>query len=292
VKKVEFLIITGMSGAGKSFVLKVLEDWDFFCIDNLPPALIPKFAELYRQMDWQKNVALVVDIRLGNFFDQLTAVFQDFAKTGFEYDLLFLDCSDEKLIRRYKETRRRHPLAADGRVSNGILMERETLSRVREISTVIIDTSDMTTAVLKQKVAEMFFKGKSDSGFNVTIVSFGFKFGIPTDADMVIDVRFLPNPFYVEELRHKSGHDKEVANYIMQSEVVGEFLAKQGDLIDFLLPQFIKEGKAQLVIAIGCTGGMHRSVFVSNMLADRFKVQGYKVRKEDRDLAKNLKSGN
>jgi UPF0042 nucleotide-binding protein len=148
----------------------------------------------------------------------------------------------------------------------------------------------MATAELKQKIAEMFFKGKSDSGLGITIVSFGFKFGIPTDADMVIDVRFLDNPFYVERLRHKNGHDKEVANYIMQSPVTGEFLAKQGDLLDFLLPQFVKEGKSQLVIAIGCTGGMHRSVFVANALADRLKVQGYKVRKEDRDLAKNLKA--
>ena len=290
MKKAQFLVITGMSGAGKSFVLKVLEDWDFFCIDNLPPALIPKFAELYRQMDWHKNVALVLDIRLGSFFDQLTAVFRDFTKMGFEYDLLFLDCSDEKLIRRYKETRRRHPLAADDRISNGISLEREALSRVRELSTVIIDTSDMTTAQLKEKVAEIFFKEKSDVGFNITIVSFGFKFGIPTDADMVIDVRFLDNPFYVEGLRYKNGNDKEVANYIMKSPVTGEFLAKQGDLIDFLLPQFVKEGKSQLVIGIGCTGGMHRSVFVASVLADRLKLQGYKVRKEDRDLAKNVKS--
>jgi UPF0042 nucleotide-binding protein len=289
MKKAEFLVITGMSGAGKSFVLKVLEDWDFFCIDNLPPALIPKFAELYQQMDWHKNVALVLDIRLGSFFDQLTAVFQDFAKAGFEYDLLFLDCSDEKLIRRYKETRRRHPLAVDDRISNGISLEREALSRVRELSTVIIDTSDMTTAQLKEKVAEIFLKEKSDAGFNITVVSFGFKFGIPADADMVIDVRFLDNPFYVEGLRYKNGNDKEVANYIMQSPVTGEFLAKQGDLIDFLLPQFVKEGKLQLVIGIGCTGGMHRSVFVASVLAERLKVQGYKVRKEDRDLAKNVK---
>jgi UPF0042 nucleotide-binding protein len=286
-----FLIITGMSGAGKSYVLKVLEDLGFFCIDNLLPTLIPQFAELCQQMDaWNKNVALVVDIRLGALFEQLTTVLQGFANTGFKYDLLYLDCSDDRLIRRYKETRRRHPLAGAGRVSNGIAQERAALSQVRSMANYIVDTSDMTTAELKQYIMGTFFEGGAPGGvFNVSLVSFGFKYGIPTDADLVIDVRFLDHPFSVPELKKKNGNDQEIADFIMKSPVAREFLSKQGDLLDFLLPQFVKEGRTQLVVAVGCTGGMHRSVFIANMLASRIKGLGYRVRKEDRDLAKNIK---
>ena len=286
--KTRFLIITGMSGAGKSLVLRVLEDLEFFCVDNLPPSLIPKFAELYQQIEGRlKNVALVVDIRVGSFFTQFTRELADLDRQGFDYEMLFLDCSDEKLIQRYKETRRRHPLAKDGRVSHGINMEREILSKARSFATNIIDTSNMKDAELRQQIIGLFGSEGQESLFNITVVSFGFKYGIPTDADMVFDVRFLPNPFYVEDLRSKSGNDKPVIDYIKQWPVTNCFLLKLHDMLDFLVPEFIKEGKSQVIIAIGCTGGMHRSVFIVNWLADVLKTQGYKVRTEHRDLAKN-----
>lgn len=292
MKKSRFLIITGMSGAGKSLVLKALEDMDFFCVDNLPPTLIPKFAELYQHVDGKmdKNVALVVDIRVGIFFEQLSMVLEQFEKQGFVYDLLFLDCSDEKLVNRYKETRRRHPLATEDRISNGIKLERQLLADVRNIATNIIDTTNMKNADLKQRIREMFSIASPTSSFNVLILSFGFKYGLPTDADMVFDVRFLDNPFYIEELRYKSGNEPDVAEYIMRSPATEKFLDKLYDMMEFLLPYFIKEGKAQLVVGIGCTGGMHRSVFVANRLAEHLKNKNYKVRKEHRDIRKNVKS--
>lgn len=286
--KQRFVIITGMSGAGKSLVLKAMEDLDFFCIDNLPPALIPKFAELYEHMtDKAKSVALVVDIRAGIFFEELSIVLKQFDEQGFAYELLFLDCSDEKLIQRYKETRRRHPLVTEDRISNGIRQERELLNSVKVLSTSIVDTTNMTNLELKDRIIKMFSSDSQRPAFNVLLVSFGFKYGVPTDVDMLFDVRFLDNPFYIEELRNKSGNEKEVGDYIMKSPVAGQFLYKLYDMIDFLLPQYINEGKSQLVIGIGCTGGMHRSVFVANMLAQHLQSKDYKVRKEHRDIVKN-----
>lgn len=286
--KARFLIITGMSGAGKSLVLRVLEDLDFFCIDNLPPTLISKFAELYQQTEGKiKNVALVVDIRVGSFFKEFTQVLSELKQQGFEYDLLFLDCSDEKLIQRYKETRRRHPLAVEERISHGIATEREMLSKAHDFATDIIDTSNLKDADLRNKIVELFGVEGSRNKLAVTVVSFGFKYGVPTDADMVFDVRFLPNPFYVEHLKYKSGNNEEVVDFIWQSPVTQVFMAKLEDLINFLVPEFIKEGKPQVVIAIGCTGGMHRSVFISNKLVEILRSEGYKARVEHRDLAKN-----
>lgn len=286
--KQRFVIITGMSGAGKSLVLKAMEDLDFFCIDNLPPALIPKFAELYKHMsDKAKSVALVVDIRAGIFFEELSFVLKQFDEQGFTYELLFLDCSDEKLIQRYKETRRRHPLVTEDRISNGIRQERELLNSVKVLSTSIVDTTNMTNMELKDRIVKMFSSDSLRPAFNILLVSFGFKYGVPTDVDMLFDVRFLDNPFYIEELRNKSGNEKEVGDYIMKSPVAGQFLHKLYDMIDFLLPQYINEGKPQLVIGIGCTGGMHRSVFVANMLAQHLQSKDYKVRKEHRDIVKN-----
>ncbi len=286
--KARFLIITGMSGAGKSLVLKVMEDLDYFCIDNLPPTLIPKFAELYRQTaDWSKNIALVVDIRVGSFFSEFTKVLEQLRCSDVPYEMLFLDCDDEVLVRRYKETRRRHPLSTEGRISHGIYLERQALAVVREFATNIIDTSNMSNADLRQEIVSLFGPESQENPLSVTVLSFGFKHGIPTDADMVFDVRFLPNPFYVEELKYKSGNTAEVAEYIYKWPVTRKFLEKLEDMVDFLMPQFAKEGKQETAIAIGCTGGMHRSVFIVNRLSDMLKMRGYKVRTEHRDIPKN-----
>ncbi len=288
MNKARFLIITGMSGAGKSLVLKALEDLDFFCMDNLPPALIPKFAELYQQIEGgSKNVALVVDIRVGGFFSEFAKTLGELSAGNIPYELLFLDCDDEVLIRRYKETRRRHPLSVDGRISHGIRLEREALACARDLATNIINTSQMKDADLREEIKGLFGEQNAGTPFNITVLSFGFKYGLPTDADMVFDVRFLPNPFYVEELKYKSGNTKEVAEYVGKWPIARRFLLKLEDMVDFLMPQFIKEGKAQTVIAIGCTGGMHRSVFIANKLADMLRTQGYKVQVEHRDIAKN-----
>lgn len=286
--KARFLIITGMSGAGKSLVLRVLEDLDFFCIDNLPPTLITKFADLYQHIEGRiKNVALVVDIRVGSFFNEFTQVLSDLKNQGFEYDLLFLDCSDEKLIQRFKATRRRHPLASEERISHGIKAEREMLSKAHDFATSIIDTSNLSDADLRLRIIDLFGAEGKQSKFTITVVSFGFKYGIPTDADMVFDARFLPNPFYEENLKFKSGNDENVAQFIAKETVTQDFLAKLDDFIEFIIPEFIKEGKPQAVIAIGCTGGMHRSVFISNKVVEKLRRAGYKARVEHRDLGKN-----
>ncbi len=277
-----------MSGAGKSLVLRVLEDMNFFCIDNLPPALIPKFAELCQQIDARaRDVALVVDIRGGSFFEQFALVLKELKEKDFKFELMFLDCSDEKLVQRYKETRRKHPLAPESRIINGILMERQLLEHVKTFATNIIDTSDLKSIDLQKKVTELLSVDRSKPDFNVTIVSFGFKHGVPLDADMIFDARFLINPFYVEELKYKSGNVKEVGDYIMTDVRTEPFLIKLEDMLLFLLPEFIKEKKAQLIVGIGCTGGMHRSVFISNKLTERLRFKGYKVEQEHRDIVKN-----
>lgn len=290
MKKSKFLIITGMSGAGKSSVIKILEDMDFFCIDNIPPMLITKFAELFLQMEEGSKVALVVDIRVGKSFEQMESVLRTLKSQGINYDLLFLESSDDKLVQRYKETRRKHPLAGDDRISIGISRERDFLEGVRSNATYLVDTTDMTLAELRQHIQDLFAQKSPKSAFSVTVLSFGFKYGLPKDADMVFDVRFMDNPFYVHELRFKNGNDKEVGDYIMKTPVAQQFLDKTEDLLLFLLPEFIKEGKMQLVLAIGCTGGMHRSVFITNCIAEALKSNGYKVHKEHRDIKKNRNS--
>ena len=282
------VIITGMSGAGKTQVMRFMEDLGYFCVDNLPPALIPKFAELCAQSAGQVNrVALVVDIRGGEFFDQLVEVLEDLDQQSIIPEVLFLEASDETLIHRYKETRRRHPLAPQGRISEGISKERERLEYIRGRATQIIDTSDLTTAQLKAKITELYESGAEQSRIHVNVVSFGFKYGIPLDADMVFDVRFLPNPFYVEPLRRKSGRNPQVIGYIEQWPVTHQFLRKLHDFIDFLVPHYLKEGKSQLVIAVGCTGGLHRSVYVAGKISEALQGKGYQVTLEHRDIRQN-----
>lgn len=288
VEGFRLVIITGMSGAGKTQVVRSMEDLGYFCVDNLPPMLIPKFAELCLQSGGKVHkIAMVVDIRGGAFFDALVQVLDDMEKGGFHYEILFLEASDETLIRRYKETRRRHPMALHGRLVEGIMRERQKLERIRSRANHIIDTSNMSTAQLKEKIAALFGGEHKYERMTITVVSFGFKYGIPLDADMVFDVRFLPNPFYVESLRRHSGEEPPVREYIWKWPVTQQFMEKLSGLIDFLIPNFIKEGKNQLIIAIGCTGGLHRSVFVANKLYESLREQGYRVTVEHRDIRHN-----
>lgn len=285
-----FVIVTGMSGAGKSTALKMLEDSGYFCVDNLPVPLIEKFAELSRDgiCTEIERVAIGVDIRNGQNLDQLECVLDHFKETMFSYEILFLDSSDAVLVKRYKETRRCHPLSGKGRVEDGIHTERTRLAFLRKKADYIIDTSQLLTRELRKALDEIFVKEKEYKNLFVSIVSFGFKYGIPTDADLVFDVRFLPNPYYVEGLRALSGNDKEVYEYVMASDAAGAFLNKLEDMIEFLIPHYIAEGKNQLVIAVGCTGGKHRSVTLANALFQRVSDgEGYGLRIEHRDIQKD-----
>lgn len=281
-----FLIITGMSGAGKTQVLRTLEDMKFFCIDNLPAALVSKFAELCRQTSEEK-VALVTDIRGGSFFNNFNCVLDEMKASGQKYELLFLDASDETLVRRYKETRRRHPLGEHNTLLQNIQHEREILSPLKQRATNTIDTSNLTTAQLKSVVSEMYGDGSQKERMSVIVRSFGFKYGLPLDSDMVLDVRFLPNPFYDENLRSLTGNDRPVADFMCRFPQTFEYLRLEKQLLDFLLPQYINEGKSQLVISVGCTGGQHRSVYIANKLYEHLLEQGYNVDITHRDMPKS-----
>lgn len=281
----KFLIVTGLSGAGKSLSIRYLEDLGYFCVDNLPPALIVKFAELWKQSkSTTENIALVIDIRGGKFFDQLQASLEELKSAGFDYEILFLEASDEILIKRYKASRRKHPLAADGRIIRGIKAERRKLEHIKSKASFIIDSTNMMPSDLKDEMKHIFVEGGTSEGINISVVSFGFKYGIPLDADMVFDVRFLPNPYYIESLKKYSGMDEGVRNYVMQWPEAVEFMNKLTDMVEFLIPNFIKEGKSQLVIAVGCTGGRHRSVTMANMLSQKMKENKHRVMTEHRDI--------
>lgn len=270
-----FVVVTGMSGGGKSTVLKMLEDIGYYCVDNLPVSLIEKFVELISAPGTDiTKVALGLDVRAGQLFQDAANILQRMKETGIDFEILFMDASDNALIKRYKETRRIHPLAAEGRVEDGILREREMLSGIRSHADYVIDSSNLLTRELKEELDRIFVKNEEYNSLMITLLSFGFKYGIPVDADLVFDVRFLPNPFYVEELKHKTGNDKEVQEYVLQFEEARHFLDKLTDMLQFLVPYYVKEGKYQLVIAIGCTGGQHRSVTLANELYARMKDQG------------------
>ena len=283
-----FVIVTGLSGGGKTQVSRVLEDLGYFCVDNLPPMFIPKFAELVRDNDHITKVALVVDMRSREFFDDLMNVLESMESAGQGYELLFLEASDETIIRRYKETRRSHPLAPNGRLIDGIHKERARLDGVRGRATHIIDTTSMKKEELKKRILGLY--GGSDKvseRMAITVLSFGFKYGMPLDADLVFDVRFLPNPFYVEALRKKSGTVPATAEYIWKWPITQQFVEKLNGLLEFLVPNYIKEGKSQLVIAIGCTGGMHRSVFIADRVGRSLKELGYNVTITHRNVRNN-----
>jgi len=277
------VIVTGLSGAGKTQALRSLEDLGFFCVDNLPPALIPKFGELLAQTAGRiNNAALVVDIRGGEFFDTLFEVLADLDHQNVRYEILFLDASDEALVRRFKETRRRHPLSTE--ILAGIQKERQRLSELKGRAHKIIDTSDLTNRQLKDELAGVFGSDPCTGGLLITVVSFGFKYGVPLDADLVMDVRFLPNPHYVPELKPFTGNDAPVAEFVFASPVTAEFMKRFLALIEYVLPYYVKEGKTTLTIAIGCTGGMHRSVALANRLGETFKERGFRVRVRHRDV--------
>lgn len=283
------VIVTGMSGAGKSTALKILEDTGFYCVDNLPVPLIEKFAELtVRDRKSSQDVALGIDIRSGEELPLLKNVMQKWKESSFPFTVLFLESSDEVLIKRYKETRRNHPLARSGRIEKGIDLEREKLEFLKEDADYILDTSKLLTKDLRQELEKMFSGDGSYGNLYITVLSFGFKYGIPTDADLVFDVRFLPNPYYVEELRHHTGDEKPVQDFVMQGGTGKEFLEKLTDMLEFLIPRYVLEGKNQLVIAVGCTGGRHRSVTIANEVYHRLEEEGrYSVRLEHRDAGKD-----
>jgi UPF0042 nucleotide-binding protein len=281
----EFLLITGMSGAGKSLALNYFEDRGFFCVDNLPPALISKFAELCLQSDLEK-IALVSDIRGREFFNELYKELSQIEKMNLNYDILFLEASDDVLIRRYKETRRRHPLDEEGRILDAIERERTLLEELRGRATKIIDTGELEISELQEELNQLFLSGADKNSLHLSLISFGFKYGIPRDADLVMDVRFLANPYYVESLKEKTGKDQEVRDYVLKWPATEKFYNKFFDLINFLLPEYKREGKSHLSIAIGCTGGKHRSVTTVIKLAEFLADQDFSINIEHRDIEK------
>lgn len=286
-----FVIVTGMSGAGKSTALKMLEDVGYFCVDNLPVPLLPKFMEmLILPGSEYTKVALGIDIRSSLKFAQLQESLEKLREKGVKFEILFLDASDQALIKRYKETRRSHPLAGEGRVDKGIDEERKRLVFLKQQADYIIDTSQMLTRELRSEIHKIFVENKNYKNLYVTILSFGFKYGIPGDADLVFDVRFLPNPYYITELRPMSGNDAPVRDYVMNSETARTFLDKLTDMVQFLIPNYVAEGKNQLVIAIGCTGGKHRSVTLANALYYALEQEeGYGLKIEHRDIEKDAR---
>ncbi len=285
-----FVIVTGMSGGGKRTALKMLEDVGFYCVDNLPVALIEKFVELIVTPNSEiTKVALGLDVRAGQSFEEVEFILGNLRKNGYTFDLLFMEATDMVLLKRYKESRRMHPLSPEGRVEEGIGKERRILEPIREISDYVIDTSNLLTRELKEELDRIFVKNEEYNSLMVTVMSFGFKYGIPADADLVFDVRFLPNPFYIDELKHKTGQDKEVQDYVMGFEEAKQFSEKLTDMIRFLIPNYVKEGKYQLVVAVGCTGGKHRSVTLANELYSRLKDHGeYGLTITHRDIKQGL----
>lgn len=285
------VIVTGISGAGKSTALKMLEDAGYFCVDNLPVPLLPKFMEmLILPGSEYTKVGLGIDIRSSQKFGQLRETLETLRKKDVKFEILFLDASDEALIKRYKETRRSHPLAGDGRVDKGIDEERRRTIFLKQQADYIIDTSQMLTRELRSEILKIFVENKNYKNLYVTILSFGFKYGIPGDADLVFDVRFLPNPYYIQDLRPMSGNDAPVRDYVMSSETAREFLDKLVDMVQFLIPNYVAEGKNQLVIGIGCTGGKHRSVTLANALYYALEQEeGYGLKIEHRDIEKDAR---
>ena len=281
-----FVIVTGMSGGGKSTVLKMLEDAGFYCVDNLPISLVEKFVELISMPNSEvSKVVLGLDVRSDQSFKDATRVLETLKQKGYQFEILFMDADEKVLIKRYKETRRVHPLAPDGRVEDGIRMERKVLENIRKHADYVIDTTNLLTRELKEELHRIFVENEEYNSLMVTVMSFGFKYGIPADADLVFDVRFLPNPFYIVELKHKTGNDREVQDYVMNNEESTIFMDKLTDMIQFLIPNYVKEGKYRLVIAIGCTGGKHRSVTLANELYKRMKDAGnYGIKLYHRDV--------
>lgn len=287
-----FIIVTGMSGAGKSSAINFFEDMGYYCVDNLPPTLIKSFAELIvAQQNKVSKVVLGIDIRGGSLFTDLYNNLEELTEYGYTYEILFFDCSDAEIIKRYKETRRLHPLARNERIEEGIAKERAILKQIKEKADHIIDTSYLLPKDTRGVLYKIYCKQEDFDSMMITIVSFGFKYGIPTDADLVFDVRFAPNPYYNAEMRPFTGNDKIISDYVMSFDVTKQFLAKLEDMVGFLIPHYKNEGKNQVVVAIGCTGGKHRSVTIANALYNYLQKKGHTVIKQHRDIEKDSKRG-
>ena len=285
----QIVIVTGMSGGGKMTAIKMLEDQGYYCVDNLPVRLIDKFMELMSAPGSEITKACIgIDVRSEQSFDYVLDVLRTLKEKGYEYQILYMDASDEVLIKRYKESRRAHPLSPDGRVEDGIEKERRILKDIKTKANYVIDTSNLLTRDLKEELVKIFQGNKKYNSLMVSIISFGFKYGIPTDADLVFDVRFLPNPYYIESMKHLTGEDKTVHDYVMSFPQTQEFMKKLVDMLQYLIPYYVKEGKNQLVIAVGCTGGQHRSVTIANEIYAALKDHGdYGINLVHRDLSKH-----
>ncbi len=290
-ESLELVIITGMSGAGKTVAIQSFEDMGYFCIDNMPPNLVPKFWELVRESGKVTKIALVVDLRSRSFFEEIQNMLVDIENTAFiDTRLLFLEASDNELVSRYKETRRTHPLAMDGLVTEGIRKERGILAELKTRASIVIDTTNLTPRQLREQINQEFRSSK-ESGFRIEMVSFGFKYGLPIDADIVMDVRFLPNPHYIGELRPQTGLDQPVYDYVMSFPETESFYQKFYDLLHSIMPGYIKEGKSSLTVAIGCTGGQHRSVALTKRIGEALS-KDYKVNMTHRDKDKRKETVN
>ena len=281
-----FVVVTGMSGGGKKTALRMLEDIGFYCVDNLPVELIEKFVELLAAPGGEvTKVALGVDVRANHGFENVPSILNKLRENGYPLEILYMEASDETLLKRYKESRRMHPLSPEGRIEEGIRKERSILSSIKEQADYVMDSSKLLTRDLKEELDKIFVMDEGYNNLMINIVSFGFKHGIPQDADLVFDVRFLPNPYYIDELKHFTGNDKPVIDYVMGFEEAHTFVDKLTDMIEFLIPNYIKEGKYQLIIAVGCTGGKHRSVTLANELYNRLKInKGYGLKISHRDI--------
>ena len=289
----EFLIVTGMSGAGKTQAIRCLEDLGFYCVDNLPPTLITKFAEVCFKTEGKiDKIAIVVDIRGRTFFDDLLGSLSKLDKEGYLYEVLYLEATDETLVKRYKESRRKHPLAPDGRIINGISIEKKKLKGIRERANKIINTSKLTNKELSEEITMAYGDvGQIESPLLINVISFGFKYGIPLDADLVMDVRFIPNPYYIADLKPFSGLDKPVKEYVLSKTETQQFVEKFIDMLKFLIPNYKIEGKRQLIVAIGCTGGRHRSVAIANKVYEVLNHNGNNVTIDHRDINEDVSRG-
>lgn len=286
------VMVTGVSGAGKSQALKTLEDLGFFCVDNLPPALIPTFIQLCTQLrEPISKIAMGVDVRGREFFDDLSSALSTIEQAGSKAMVLFLEADDDILVRRYKETRRRHPLSLQGSVLEGIHEERAILSDLKGQASIIIDTSNLSTSELRKQLVEVFSSSVKLQKLLVTLVTFGFKHGLPMDADLVFDVRFLPNPYYVADLKPLSGLDSRVSQYLFKSSLTKSFFSRMSKFVDFLLPHYVEEGKSHLTIAVGCTGGRHRSVALGEALRTHLEAKEHTVVVEHRDIERGESGG-
>lgn len=281
-----FVVVTGMSGGGKKTALRMLEDVGFYCVDNLPVELIEKFVELLASPGGEiTKVALGVDVRANQRFEEVPSILNKLKTAGYPLEILYMEASDETLLKRYKESRRMHPLSLDGRIDEGIKKERTILSGIKEQADYVMDSSKLLTRDLQAEIDKIFVQDEGYNSLMINVMSFGFKHGIPQDADLVFDVRFLPNPFYIDELKYYTGNDAPVRDYVMGFEEAHEFVDKLQDMVEFLIPNYVKEGKYQLIIAIGCTGGKHRSVTLANELFNRLKdKKGYGLKVSHRDI--------